>query len=61
MNESFLKIDILLGLTRRLMEPIIEVTAQKRSDVVELIPQTSKGADRSLNRNNLELILGSVE
>lgn len=52
MNESFLKIDILLGLTRRLMEPIIEVTAQKRSDVVELIPQTSKGADRNLNRNN---------
>lgn len=58
--ETFLKVDLVLGLVG-LTEPKIEVTEQRRSNAIELIPWTNKGADGSSEKNSLELILGTAK
>ena len=59
-SESFLKVDLILGLIR-VTEYKIELIERKRSDVSELISRTNIGADGSLKKNNLELILGTAK
>lgn len=56
--ETFLKVDLVLGLVR-LTESKIEVAELKRSEVIELIPGTSEGVTGNLK--NLELILGTAK